>query len=547
MSDSGTQPSATGSPLGQAINGGDISGALAASQQNQDFLKKAALALPTALKASRDDEAAKSRPILDKINDLTEAEIAQIKGPPPQPKPTSVVEQWGSPAMLLAVIGSAFTRQPLTNALNAGAAVMKGFQQRDFDAAQTAFKNWKEANDTSLKLMGIQRESYADALKAIEHSGGEDRKDAMATFAALAHAFNDQPMMAAAAAGRWDIALGLAADRHSHYQKMDEGAKAAEKQYELQRAAFDSVTKLQATPPHSPDYAKAKADAESAATALKNWHDTQIGKGGETKPEKFGTIDDLMGRWHEDFVKPVAQGGKGREPTTDEIAAERQALQGQIKPTGGRTQQMAQRLMIGANEVNKALTALTKLPAGTTLGWFGGAQVAQGEDLAENVKKALANEVTPQSSQVLKALSNGVSRGLAILESGGSAQGLVGLSKQLQNDLPQQNDTGLTIAAKFADIRQIVEAATEVLETSELSKDQKVLIKNIAENIQKAVPFTTSDVAEMAANPTDETIAQFAHRIGLGKPPGPKIDEVHDGYRFKGGDPADHHNWEKTQ
>lgn len=291
MSDSGTQPSATDSPLGRTLNGGDISGALAASQQNQDFLKKAALALPTALKASRDDEAAKSRPILDKINDLTEAEIAQIKGPPPQPQATNVAEQWGSPAMLLAVIGSAFTRQPLTNALNAGAAVMKGFQQRDYDAAQTAFKNWKEANDTSLKLMSIQRESYADALKAIEHSGGEDRKDAMATFTALAHAFNDQPMIAAAAAGRWDHALAIDADRGSLAEKAKIGAELAKKQADLQFAAFNAVTKLQATPPDSPDYAKAKADAESAATALKNWHDTQIGKGAARASKNIEIVD----------------------------------------------------------------------------------------------------------------------------------------------------------------------------------------------------------------------------------------------------------------
>lgn len=238
----------------------------------------------------------------------------------------------------------------------------------------------------------------------------------------------------------------------------------------------------------------------------------KIGTDTTAKASQFGTENDLMQRWHQDFLSK-----NQREPTTDEIAAQRQELTKQTRPVGRQLAQMTQRLMIGANEVSKAVGAMSKLPMGTTLGWFGGAQATMGPDLAENLRKALANKATPESAQVLKTLSNGVSRGLAILESGGSAQGLVGLSNQLQNDIPQENDTGLTIAAKFADIRQIVEAATEVLDSNpDIQDKQKTLIKSINSGIGEAIPFTTSDVARLVGKPSDERLNQFAKRIGLG-------------------------------
>ena len=235
--------------------------------------------------------------------------------------------------------------------------------------------------------------------------------------------------------------------------------------------------------------------------------------GSAGKQAAFGSTADLMERWHQDFLAK-----NHREPTTDEISAQRAALTQESKPPGRQLAQMTQRLMIGANEVNRAVSAISELPAGTTLGWFGGAQAGMEGSPAENVRRNLANAITPQSAQILKALTNGVTRGLAILEAGGAAQGLVGLSRQLQADLPQENDTGLTIAAKYADIRQIVEAATEVLSANpELGKDQRTLLNSINASIKKAVPFTTADVARLSADPSEETISQFARRVGLDK------------------------------
>jgi hypothetical protein len=239
-----------------------------------------------------------------------------------------------------------------------------------------------------------------------------------------------------------------------------------------------------------------------------------VGGRSETPP-RYGTVDDLMQKWHADYV---AQNKK--EPTTDEIAAQRAELAKESKPRGQRVAQLQMRLSIAANEVAKATEAITQLPAGTTLGIFGGAQAKMGEGLVENIKKNLANQVTPQSSQLLASMTNGVTRGLAILEAGGAAQGLVGLSTQLQRDLPQASDTGLTIASKYADIRQITEAATEVLMADpDVDKKQIELLQKITDQVRRAIPFTNVDVARLY-NADDETIAGFAKRIGLGEASG---------------------------
>jgi hypothetical protein len=280
----------------------------------------------------------------------------------------------------------------------------------------------------------------------------------------------------------------------------------------LLSAARLGETEERLTEQHRHDVEMEKTAAAGARE--REQHDVAIeaGEGKQPKGPHFGTVDDLMDKWHQEFVAK-----NKREPTTEEIADQRKTFTQETRATPGAAQQMTKRLMIGANEVARSISSITRLPPGTTLGMFGGAQATMGPGLLENTRKALANAVTPQSAQVLKALTNGVTRGLAILEAGGAAQGLVGLSTQLAADLPQANDTGLTIAAKYADIRQIVEAATEVLQADpNLPKEQKGLLQKINQDVAKAVPFTAGDVAALVGQDSDESIATFASKLGLG-------------------------------
>lgn len=114
--------------------------------------------------------------------------------PPPQPKNTDPVQQWGSAAMAVAALGSLLTRTPLTTALNAAASTIKAFKANDQEAADTAFQQWKAASDLAVKQQNFQMEAYKSALA----KASTDQKQAVAEFGAYAKAFGDETAYQAA-------------------------------------------------------------------------------------------------------------------------------------------------------------------------------------------------------------------------------------------------------------------------------------------------------------------------------------------------------------
>lgn len=289
--DPATDTSASNSALGQIVSNDNIKSALDQAQKDRAAVQSMAGALPGRLQAIKEREKAEIA-ALGPIPQLSAEEMRHYTGKPPEHQPTSLAEQWGSPAMFLAMIASAFTRTPLTNALNAGAAVMKAYQQRDYDAANSAYKEWKDANDTALKLHEIQAHSYEDALKVIRESAGDDRKDAIAELTAMSHAFNDRPMMDALAMGRYDIAQQLAEDRHDRAQDLKSAADRAEKEHGLADAVVKARADLRAAQQggDADTIAKAQKALDDAQTAARDYAEGQaaIGKG---KREAGGETD----------------------------------------------------------------------------------------------------------------------------------------------------------------------------------------------------------------------------------------------------------------
>jgi hypothetical protein len=227
--------------------------------------------------------------------------------------------------------------------------------------------------------------------------------------------------------------------------------------------------------------------------------------------------------------------------------------QWQVQPKpheGVFAQNINQRLEIAANDVSKTMVAMTALPMGTTLGMFGGAQAALGGGPAENFRKALLNTATPLQTQLLTTLSNGLARSLATLAAGGVATGLVGLADQMQKDVPQAGDKGLNILMRFADMRQIADAATEILATNpQLNETQRQKVLEMQEQIHKAIPYSTYDIVVLAGTgtPSTQSVSQFSRRIGAGVPTltkqqfddGVKSGTLHPGDSFrKPGDPT---------
>lgn len=108
--------------------------------------------------------------------------------PPPKPVNTDPVQVWGSTAMALAALGSLMSRQPLTTALNASAAVMQAYKKGDVDQANAEYARWKVATDNAIKVHKFEMDSYKAAIS----KAGVDEKGAVAEFTAHAKAFADE-------------------------------------------------------------------------------------------------------------------------------------------------------------------------------------------------------------------------------------------------------------------------------------------------------------------------------------------------------------------
>lgn len=89
------------------------------------------------------------------------------KPPKPETNPDPFMA-WGQPAMLLATLGSLFTRQPLTNALNAAAGVMKATNEKDAALAKQKYDEWKVETDNAIKLSEFQEKVYDAAIKKMD-------------------------------------------------------------------------------------------------------------------------------------------------------------------------------------------------------------------------------------------------------------------------------------------------------------------------------------------------------------------------------------------
>ena len=67
-------------------------------------------------------------------------------------------------AMVAAAVGGLLTRTHATTALNAAAAVINGFHDRDLEKTQQSLDRWKAANQNTIASMNYQMDIYKAIL-----------------------------------------------------------------------------------------------------------------------------------------------------------------------------------------------------------------------------------------------------------------------------------------------------------------------------------------------------------------------------------------------
>jgi len=75
---------------------------------------------------------------------------------------TDLWSQFGSPGFIIAMLGSAFTAQPMNSALQSGAAAMDAINAGDMKAYDKAFEAWKENSNLTIKRLDLEHQQIAD-------------------------------------------------------------------------------------------------------------------------------------------------------------------------------------------------------------------------------------------------------------------------------------------------------------------------------------------------------------------------------------------------
>lgn len=75
------------------------------------------------------------------------------------------IEQFGSLGTIFAMAASAFTRQPMVSALNAGAAAMTAMKNSDEEGYKHAFEAWKDNSQLAIKRFDMERTMFDDVNK----------------------------------------------------------------------------------------------------------------------------------------------------------------------------------------------------------------------------------------------------------------------------------------------------------------------------------------------------------------------------------------------
>lgn len=487
---------------------------------------------------------------------------------PQVPQPRSMSEQWGGAAMVLAMLGSAFTRRPLINALNAGAEVVKAGREGDLEKYKLNLDNWKQQTEYGYKLYEYQRDAYKDALASIE----TDQKDSLAKLRVLSAALKDDKMSQLAQAGNIAGILSLEQGRQTTMQHTQQLTQKAQTEAQVTGDLMEAGRNLR-TAQQSGDPAAVAEAQQRYDTALQAARDHHAGHAGTTGNEPhFGSMDDQMARWRGEF-----RAANGRDPTADEIkdraselkkaetakgefgaskeiaildkdgnAVDRRAARESTTgpgwvdsatgkpievPPGGRidvgssaasamgTRDLVytQRVLNAARTAVSDLVNVSKMGAGATSGVLRGVGSGAAGGMLDATKRTLGNVISKEQTQLYNAANAGVQRAFAQIESAGLAPGYH-FSEQFNALTLLEGDTHLTKIYKLAAGRQIVENGMEViLANPRMAPEQKKLAQSYVAQVQKAIPWTTDDVITLSHSSSTTTLRQLGVKDTGGK------------------------------
>jgi hypothetical protein len=190
----------------------------------------------------------------------------------------------------------------------------------------------------------------------------------------------------------------------------------------------------------------------------------------------------------------------------------------------GQTQdRMSMRILSSAELGSAALSNIANMNFGADRGLLGtGVGAKPGANLFEMTSGALRNKLSDQDTQLYNVAAAGLERNLAMLEMQGGLQGGQHFSEQIGAALKlAPGDTHVTVMAKLAEARQIIDTATKVyMSNPNVAPEIRAEVQGSLDRLHQAVPFTVRDVQnfdKQTQGRNNMTFLQYAQKNNLGE------------------------------
>jgi hypothetical protein len=197
---------------------------------------------------------------------LTAAPIKPPAAPNLQSVPAAPRQQYedpmkafGSPAVILATLGSLFTRHPLKVAFDSAAAAIDGYHKGDKEKAELEQKNWQEATEAAVAQNRTELEKYQAAWKETEHNVSER----FAKMQAIAAGVKDEVMLSGLKTGNLDLIWKTLEQRQTAMDKLvqfQQTEKDRQERLRIQRERLDLTKQNQEQGHLSEDALRMRAD-----------------------------------------------------------------------------------------------------------------------------------------------------------------------------------------------------------------------------------------------------------------------------------------------
>src|SRR5271166_5105481 len=275
----------------------------------------------------------------------TEA-FEQYQKTPPYYKPVDIMENFGSAATLLAIIGGAFAKRPLTASLQAAGLSMAAHQQQNWDQFKVANEQWKTQAEMGLQTVRLMHDQIREVMDD-ERLAENERQAKLHNLLSGMQMSQQQQQQWQTHTDRMLIASETAAQRldnqkqrwEEHLDRIEEQKLAREGRGQLQDKRLGLFQEL--------EDARESKDPDRIAAAEKRVADLNLVEG------KSGG----QGRWSEDamaalvarafkgdptVMSQLPRSGPARQQYEEALAAKLKAEPGGIE--GGNAQMIMNRL-----------------------------------------------------------------------------------------------------------------------------------------------------------------------------------------------------------